>query len=301
MKRIHPSGGHLIVTGASGFLGRAVVTQAQAQGLRVTALTRSDVDLRDPLALAAVIARTTPDMAIDAAGVVPGPSNPDFAENTVLTQGWLDALDRVPQPPRLVLAGSAAVYGDGAAQHRATRETDPMLPTSAYGRAKLLSLDLAVAACVQRGCDVQTGIVFNLIGEGQPPHMVPRVFIERALAAKNGRLEVGHCGDVRDFMHISDAADALIAMATHGVKGDVLNIATGRPTKISEVLDIICGSVGVAWHSQPDSDGLRADHVCYGDSTLLQERTGWRQQFNLETALLRAVQAARHQNRRFQV
>lgn len=296
MQRIHPGGGHLIVTGASGFLGRAVVTQARAQGLRVTALTRADVDLRDPLALAAVIARTAPDMAIDAAGVVPGPTNPDPTQNTALTQGWLDALERVPQPPRLVLAGSAAVYGDGAAPDRATRETDPMRPTSPYGQAKLLALDLAVAAFAQRGRDVQTGILFNLTGEGQPPHMAPRVFIERALAAKNGRLEAGHSGDVRDFVQIADAADALIAMARHGVKGDVLNIATGRPTKISEVLDIICRIVGVAWHSQLDSEGSRADHVCYGDSTRLQERTGWRQKFDLETALRCAVGAARQRN-----
>ena len=286
-----PEQHHLLVTGASGFLGRAVVAQAQAQGLHVTALRRTDADLCDPAALAAVVDKLAPDMVIDAAGVVPGPGNRDPMENVRMTKGWLEALDRVSAPLRLVLAGSAAVYGEGAAPDRPTRETDPMRPTSRYGHAKLAALELAVTATAQRGHDVQTGIVFNLIGARQPPHMVPRVFIEQALNARNGLFESGHSGDIRDFLQVTDAANALIAMARFGAKGDVLNVATGRPTRISEILDIVTGMLGVRWVSRPDPAGSRADHVCYGDPTRLHERTGWTPEVDLETALGCAVKA----------
>jgi nucleoside-diphosphate-sugar epimerase len=292
MKGIPPNGGHLLVTGASGFLGRQVVLRARAQGLRVTALTRADADQRDPVALSAVIARAAPDFAIDAAGVIPGPRHPDPAENGALTGGWLQALDRVPEPLRLVLAGSSAVYGDGAQRDRATRETDPMRPTNAYGRAKLTALDMGVAAFQRRGHDVQTGIVFNLMGQGQLPHMVPRVFIDLGLATTTGRIEIAHGSDVRDFMAISDAADALIAMARYGKAGAVLNIATGRPTSITEMLDLVSRIIGVTWNSLAHSEGPRASHVCYGDPTSLKRTTSWQPRFDLEAALRQVVDAS---------
>lgn len=288
----HTGRSHLLVTGASGFLGAAVVARAQSRGLMVTALTRADADQRDPVALAKAVARAAPDMAIDAAGVVPGPGNSDVTQNTELTRGWLQALELLPRPPRLVLAGSAAVYGAGAAKDRATRESDPMLPTNNYGRAKLTALDMAVAAFARQGRDVQTGIIFNLMGRDQPGHMVPKVFIDRALGSTTGSFDVGHSGDVRDFMDVGDAADALIAMARHGAPGDVLNIATGRPTRISEVLDIVTRILGVGWSSRQEPTDLRADHICYGDPTRLRAQTGWQPGLDLETALLRTIRAA---------
>ncbi len=282
---------HLLVTGAAGFVGRAVVARARALGLRVTAVTRQHGDQRDARWLAALVADTAPDIAIDAAGVVPGPQQHDVTQNIALTQAWLDALVRLARPPRLVLSGSAAVYGSGAAAGRATSETDPMQPFSDYGRAKLAALEMAKEAQQKHGLDVQTGIIFNLVGAGQSSHLAPRVFIDRALAAADGGLHVAQPGDVRDFVDVEDVADALIALARRGQAGSAVNISTGKPTRMSDLLTLICALAGCNVPSGNETADTRPDHICYGDPGRLHAMTGWTPRFDLCQSLTRAILA----------
>ncbi|MEM6481710.1 MAG: NAD(P)-dependent oxidoreductase [Pseudomonadota bacterium] len=284
------AGAQLLVTGASGFLGRTIVVRAQAHGLTSFAATRAEVDQSDPKALARLIDQVSPTYAIDAAGILPGRGN--VSDNVVLTQSWLDALALVGHVPRLVLTGSAAVYGAGSAANRATREDDPMQPISDYGRAKLKALQLGRAACSSGDLDVQTGIVFNLIGEGQPAHLVPQVFIRRAMEDPHAVQNVARTETVRDFTDVEDAADALIAMAMRGRKGDVFNIATGQPARIRDVLDSLEGMIGLRWQAKAAPAEKNEIDVCYGDPARLMSRTGWRPRYDLDAALTRAIEVA---------
>ena len=283
--------GHVLVTGAGGFLGRALMDRITAQGMRATGLTRQDVDLRDANGLRDVVARIQPDVAIDAAGVTPGSG--DVGDNVVMTQSWVDAIANMDHAPRLVLVGSAAIYGTGAPQDRATREDDPMQPTSEYGRAKLDALRIANAAADARS-DVQTGILFNLMGAGQPDHLAPQVFVRRALeASKDNPYDVGPIGAVRDFMDIHDAADALIALARFGRPGTMANVATGRATRIGDVLSLLQARLDVGWISSGNANDARGDYVCYGDPARLMQMTGWAPRHDLETALDQIIAATR--------
>ncbi|MEQ9257685.1 MAG: NAD(P)-dependent oxidoreductase [Roseovarius sp.] len=282
-----PQGATLLVTGATGFLGRAVMARARAWGLRAVPAPRALFGAAR--GFAEFLDEVQPSHAIDAAGILPGRG--DVAGNVALTRCWIEALGQARAAPRLVLTGSAAVYGSGAAPDRATREDDPMRPVSDYGRAKLAALELGREAHARAGHDIQTGIVFNLIGAGQAPHMAPRVFIERALAARGGTFEVGQVDAVRDFMDIEDAAEALIALALRGRAGEICNVATGRPTRIGDLLDAIGAATGAGWESGSAGEGS-AD-ICYGDPARLVAQTGWQPRHDFETALARAIAAVR--------
>jgi len=283
--------GRLLVTGATGFLGRALLRRAPAWGLDPVAVSRETVDQRNPDDLAACLKDTRPYYAIDAAGIVPGRG--DVAANLALTQSWIAALDRLWAPPRLVLVGSAAIYGAGAAPDRATREEDPKRPLSDYGRAKLAALECGRAAHRDSGHDIQTGIVFNLMGAGQPGHLAPQVFVQKALAARGGGFEVGRVDAVRDFLDVEDAADALIAMALHGQPGEALNVASGRPTRISDLLDAITARLGGTWASAAQTGDGPGSDICYGDPARLIARTRWRPRHDFDAALARAIAAAK--------
>jgi len=287
----HTTKARLLVTGATGFLGRALLRRAPAWGLDPFAVSRRTVDQGNPSDLAALLEEARPDYAIDAAGVVPGRG--DVAANLTLTQAWVAALDRLRAAPRLVLVGSAAIYGAGAAPDRATHEEDPRRPLSEYGRAKLAALDCGRAAHRTSGHDIQTGIVFNLMGAGQPAHMAPQVFLHRALAARGGGFDVGRVDTVRDFLDVEDAADALIAMALQGRPGDALNVATGRPTRISDLLDAVTARLGGTWTSRADPGDGPGPDICYGDPARLIARTGWQPRHDFDAALARAITAAR--------
>ncbi len=282
---------HVVVTGAGGFLGQALVARARAQGLRVTGLTRQIADQTDKSALSKALEKARPDAIVDAAGVTPGAG--DVWDNVTLTENMIHAVGALDHAPRLVLAGSAAVFGEGAPQEKATREDDPMKPVSPYGQAKHQAMQCALEAA-QSGMDVQTGILFNLMGPGQPNHLAPQVFVSRALATPKGQTyEVGPVGAVRDFMDIRDAADALIALARFGSAGAVTNVATGRATRIEELLLMLKSRLGVGWHSQGDAHDARGDYVCFGDPSRLRSTTGWSPLHDLDTALDQIIAATR--------
>lgn len=279
----------LLVTGASGFLGSTIVSRARIAGLTTFAATRNEIDQSDAAALSELVAKLKPHYAIDAAGVLPGRGSVD--QNVALTKSWLDVIGALDAPPRLVLIGSAAIYGTGSAQNRATREDDPMKPVSAYGRAKLEALDLAREAFAKRGCDVQTGIVFNLIGAGQPTHLAPQVFIQHAIDYPDTEQSVGSVETVRDFMDVEDVADALIAMVQSGQRGDVMNIATGQPTRIRDLLDRLRLELGARWVSEKQHLREGEIDICYGDPTRFIDRTGLEPRFGFDQALKRAINA----------
>ncbi|MEQ8291180.1 MAG: NAD(P)-dependent oxidoreductase [Roseovarius sp.] len=285
----HADKAKLLVTGSTGFIGQAIMARAQAWNLETVAAPRTIFGPDCAGALATYLDQMQPAFAIDAAGVVPGRG--DVALNLALTRTWIEALGRVRNAPRLVLVGSAAIYGTGAARDRATGEDDPWRPVSDYGRAKLAALELGRAAHARAGHDIQTAVVFNLLGAGQPGHLAPRVFIEKAIAARGGRYEVGPVHAVRDFMDVEDAADALIAMARHGAAGEILNVATGRPTRIRDLLDTIGARIGASWISRADARDEAGCDICYGDPARLVERTGWHPRFDFDTALTRAMDA----------
>lgn len=285
-----PANAQLLVTGATGFLGRAIVSRAQSHGLTTVGTSHADVDQSDARALAKLIADIRPTYAIDAAGILPGRG--DVKKNVALTKAWLDALEMLDHAPRLLLIGSAAVYGTGSARDRATREDDPMQPVSEYGRAKLEALNLARRATERNGYDIQIGIVFNLIGPHQPKQFVPQVFIRHAIEHPGQTQKVGPVETVRDFADVEDVADALIEMVQKGRKGDVVNVATGQPTRIREVLERLRHELGARWISDTALTSTQEIEVCYGDPARLMARTGWRPRYSFDEALTRAVRAA---------
>ncbi|MEQ8898601.1 MAG: NAD(P)-dependent oxidoreductase [Roseovarius sp.] len=285
----HAEKAKLLVTGATGFIGQAVMARVGAWNLKAIAAPRDIFGPDRASAFAEFLDEVKPAYAIDAAGVVPGRG--DVATNIALTRMWIEALARAQTAPRLVLVGSAAIYGTGAARNRPTREDDPKRPVSDYGRAKLAALEMGRAAHDSAGHDIQTAVVFNLMGAGQPDHLAPRVFIEKAFAACGGHFAVGPVDAVRDFIDVEDAADALIAMARHGAAGEVLNVATGRPTRIRDLLDAIGARTGASWVSEADAPSEGGGDIAYGDPARLAALTGWRPRFDFDTALTRAIDA----------
>ncbi|MGC9434987.1 MAG: NAD-dependent epimerase/dehydratase family protein [Methanomicrobiales archaeon] len=159
---------------------------------------------------------------------------------------------------RVVLASSAAVYGD--CPRLPLRESECPQPLSPYALQK--SAGEAYAALVSSPGTVSLRY-FNVYGPGQDPASpysgVISVFADRI---RQGRPLVIHgAGDqTRDFVHVDDVVRAnLLAMAAATPEG-VYNIGTGKETSVlglARLLADICGTEPDIVHEPPRAGDIR--------------------------------------------
>ncbi|MCU1677659.1 MAG: NAD(P)-dependent oxidoreductase, partial [Frankiales bacterium] len=104
---------------------------------------------------------------------------------------------------------------------------------------------------------------------------------------------------VRDFMHVDDIAGAFCALATSAVTGPV-NVASGVPVTIREVVDAVAAAVG----SGPDSVDAGAIPQRSGeperivaDARRLREEIGFTPRYDLATGARQTVDALRGRSR----
>lgn len=131
----------LIVTGAEGFLGRAVVAEARARGHVVRGMTRAEVDLAAD-DLGGLLDGA--ECVIHLAGALSGDWAVQERDTLTATRRLIAAMQAQPLPPRLVLASSIAVYSADAmgVVTEATPLEDRPQRRDAYARAKLAQEDL---------------------------------------------------------------------------------------------------------------------------------------------------------------
>jgi nucleoside-diphosphate-sugar epimerase len=213
----------VLLTGATGFIGRNLAEKLFARGHRVRALVRASSRTADLEALGAELARgdvTAPDalpgavdgcdLVIHLAGVVKALGREEyFRVNALGTRSLALACAGARPRPRLVLASSLAAAGP-AALGRPRREEDPPAPVSLYGESKLAAerevRDLAgrVEAVILR-----PPIVY---GPGDK-ELLPALF----RMARLGVVLKAGLGDKRySVVHVEDLCDAILAAAEHG-------------------------------------------------------------------------------------
>lgn len=138
---------------------------------------------------------------------------------------------------RFVFASSASVYGDGPESPKT--EAMPTLPKSVYAASKIAGEDLCRVFHSQRGLDTRILRYFNVYGPDQEATMVVPRFIGMLKAGETVTL-YGDGGQIRDFVHVSDVVHATLlagSVADPGLR--VLNIASGVPTSIREIVDAL--------------------------------------------------------------
>jgi nucleoside-diphosphate-sugar epimerase len=243
----------VLVTGASGFLGRAVAAEIVAAGHEVRCFQRrpSGVDgaadtlgsITDPAAVAAAV--TGVDAIVHLAAKVSLAGAPaDFeAVNIGGTRTLLSAA-RAAGVPRLVFVSSPSVAHAGTSITGSDAlPADPVHARGDYARTKAAAELLALAADSPelRVVAVRPHLVW---GPGDT-QLVARI-VERARA---GRLPLlGHGAALIDSTYIDNAAGAIAAALDRvdAVHGNAYVITNGEPRPVAELLGGICIAAGVA-------------------------------------------------------
>lgn len=200
----------LLITGVTGFLGRAVAARAQQAGWAVsgTSLTQAPppggrrLDVRDERAVAAALDELRPDAILHCAYVLGG----DAVAHAVNADGAAHvAAAAHARGIRLVHVSSDAIFrGDLG---RALREDDPPDPVTAYGATKAAA-ELAVAGAHPGALIVRTSLLFGGPGQAPGPHEVAALD-----AARGVRDMTFYADEVRCPIQVDDLAVALVQLA----------------------------------------------------------------------------------------
>jgi GDP-4-dehydro-6-deoxy-D-mannose reductase len=278
---------HILMTGASGFVGRhlAPLLEASFPGAQVFS---GRVDVSDADAVAKLVRDAQPDACIHLAAVTTvadARQDPDRAWHVNLN-GTLNVARAVlahARGCRLLFASSAEIYGRSFATGRPLDETAPPAPMNGYAATKAAA-DLALGAMANDGLRVVRLRLFNHTGPGQSDAFVLPAFARQIALIEAGRqtspLQVGRLDSMRDFLDVRDVCGAYVACLRHDTDlapDAVLNIASGVPRRIGDILRELLDLAGLRAELATDTARLRGSEIpsASGDSSLARRLLGW--------------------------
>ncbi|MFE1786379.1 UDP-glucose 4-epimerase GalE, partial [Streptomyces sp. NPDC059506] len=298
------SGKRYLVTGGAGYVGGAVAAHLLEAGHRVTVLDDLSTGFAEGVPEGAEFVRgrvqdaaRVLDPSYDAvlhfaafSQVGESVADPEkYWRNNVGGSMDLLAAMRGAGVRRLVFSSTAATYGEPSSVP--ITEDAPTAPTSPYGASKLAVDHMIAGECAAHGLAAVSLRYFNVagahgrFGERHDPesHLIPLV-----LQVALGRREaISVYGDdyptpdgtcVRDYIHVSDLAEAHLLAVEKAVPGEhlVCNLGNGAGFSVREVIDTVRKVTG---HPVPEVVAPRRGGdpaVLVASADRARERLGWK-------------------------
>ena len=293
----------VLVTGATGFIGRNSLAPLLARGYEVHAVTshalaldaRSNhthwhqADLLNSQQVTALLTQIQPTSLLHLAWyAVPG-QYWSSSENLRWVQASLHLVDEFVRMGgrRIVTAGTCAEY-DWRYGY-CTEELTPLKPTSLYGVCKH-SLQMIISMLAQRTqIGAAWGRVFWLYGPYEHPQRLVSSLM-RSLVRGEPAL-CTHGTQIRDFAYVEDVAGALVALLDSEVEGPV-NIGSGKPITVRELAFSIGEIVGRPELIQLGARQSAADEppMVVANVQRLTNEVGWTCHYNLKDGLTQTVE-----------
>jgi nucleoside-diphosphate-sugar epimerase len=295
---------HVAITGATGFIGSAVLKELLLSGTRVTVLLRPEsnttrvdsmegfetlryADLLDNATIDG-LRKNKPDAFIHCGwhGVGGHERNEAFqiTDNVVTTNNAVE-LAAASGCRKWIGLGSQAEYGN---QNRCLDENAALLPTTVYGKAKLAAGMAALALCEARQIAGVWLRVFSTYGPGDAPGWLIPYVIQEFLAGRAPRLTL--CEQLWDYLYVADAARAVCAAAKSSTNG-VFNLGSGRALPLKDYIETIRGELATSVKPAYGALPYRPDQVMHleADISRLTEATGWQPATSLREGIRATV------------
>ncbi len=267
-----PADARIFVAGHRGLAGSALVRKLQTLGYQNLLLCgRSELDLRDRLAVDRFFRETKPEYVFLAAAKVGGIlANRDYPADFILQN--LDIETNVIQASfqagvkRLLFLGSSCVYPKLAPQPLKEESllSGPLeFSNRAYAIAKIAGIEMCWALNRQHGTKYLAAMPTNLYGSGdnydpQSSHVLPALIRKCHEALEAGKNEVviwGTGQPRREFLHSDDMADACVYLMNlpdeqfsrliHDPElPPLVNIGCGEDLTIAELAALVAERIG---------------------------------------------------------
>ncbi len=247
----------VLLTGASGYLGRRVAELVAAGGHDLLSLGRSGPDPSDPrtgqfigvdLTDARQIRRAAQDAGevdsiIHLAALVPKNAAQDeaataFTANVMGTVHLFDAFGRAGQAN--VFASTAEVYGLPEGHDPLGEDTEPR-PLSWYGASKVAAETYCRTLELHEQMTIAILRLTVLYGTGDTIQRAIPNFVRNAVRDEPIRIYGGE--ELRDYLHVDDAAAAVI-VAWQGRLSGTFNVGSGAGVAVRDAADAVLRLAG---------------------------------------------------------
>jgi len=296
-------GSRIVVTGATGFVGQALVAQLAASGYDVIGIS----DRQEPQPATAHLlreyycvdlTRQWPDIApftglIHLAGlaaVQPSFEQPQRYLNVnstmitnffeyALSTGWLG---------RAIIVSSGAVYGTVNQLNRGGfDECSVLAPTSPYVVSKML-VENQVDYYRRQGVDALVVRPFNHIGPRQGPGFLVPDLVRKVTDAQQGEeVTVGNLNTSRDYTDVRDIVCAYVLLLEHRNPFHITyNVCSGSAHSGWEILGAVCNALEISIPPvKAVSDRAIDPGVIIGNAERLRSEVGWRPAICLQQSI----------------
>lgn len=305
----------LFITGVAGFAGGHLLehlaelggfeahgadhapleAHAHADALRARLASYRALDITSAEAVDSWLASGKPDALIHLAAQASGADAlekpvPTYDVNVMGTLHVLESVRRVAPSARVLVTGSADVYGSGAAGGRIAEDA-PLRPANPYAGSKAAQDVIAEIYAATFHLPVIRTRTFSHTGPGQRPRFALAGFADQLARIDAGfappEIRVGNLDVTREYGDVRDVVRAYMLLVQRGEPGAAYNVATGHGHKLRDLLDRLIEISGVAATVVVDPSRVRsrdADHLV-GDPAKLVSATGWKPLRSIEQTL----------------
>ena len=288
----------VLVTGATGFIGRQSLVPLLEQSFEVHALYNKKsigtdprivwhhADLLDDGSASRLCSELQPTHLLHFAWYVDPKDYKISEENKKWVGATLDLLRAFQKNggKRAVLAGTCMEYDWGVPQGVLAEGSSPIAPNTPYGKAKNETRIAAEEFARVNDLSLAWGRIFYLYGPHEAAlRLVPYV-INSLLDGTPALCTSGE--QIRDYSHVSDVAEAFIALLDSDICGAV-NIGSGKGIVLKDLLYTIAGLLGkrelleLGAKQTPENE----PHRIVADISRLSKGTNWHPQISLEAGL----------------
>ena len=299
---------NVLVTGGAGFIGSHLVDRLLADGHKVTVLDNystgraANLDhQKDNVNLTLVEADITHypviapyfeniDMVFHMAAladIVPSIVNPQgyYASNVMGTMNVLEA-SRQNNVKRFVYTASSSCYGIPEQDYYPTAETTPIDTQYPYALTKYLGEQTALHWGKVYKMPVVSLRLFNVYGPRSRTSgtygAVFGVFLAQKLNGKPYTV-VGDGEQKRDFVFVTDVADAFATAAYSDVDGEVFNVGTGNPQSVNKLVDLLGGEKTYIPKRPGEPD------CTWADVSKIKKELNWEAKYSFEDGVAEIV------------
>ena len=293
---------NILIVGGTGFIGYHLAKHSLKKGWRVTSISTNPpkkirylskvkyirCDIADKKLLKRNI-REPFDYVVNLGGYVDHSNRKKTFKSHYGGCKNLSEIFLKKMPLSFVQIGSSLEYGDSNSPQKENIKCSLKSIKSIYGRAKLLSSRYMIELFKKKKFPSTILRLYLVYGPRQDINRFLPITIKGCL--KNRKFPCSKGDQLRDFVHVDDAVEAMIkALTNKKARGQIINIGSGKPRKIKNVIEKV-KKISKGGYPQYGTFKVRKFEIpeLYPNIAKAKKKINWRPKIEFEKGLKRTI------------